>query len=254
MDLKERREINTLKRHPWELSRADVLFDMLQTHLKQKCNILDIGCGDLFLEEYLLDKNKSLNFYCVDIAYSAEEVALLNQKNPNIKIYNNLDDLEIQPVEMDIVLLLDVIEHIEDDKQFLASVVDRKIFTDNTKLIITVPAFQSLYSLHDHFLGHFRRYNNKRLINLITLEKLEKMETGYFYFGLLLPRLLQQMMEKISVTKKETTGLVEWKGGKRLSKFLRWGLNADYAIFKMFNKLRIKIPGLSTYVICQKRV
>ncbi len=53
MDLKERHRIDCLSRHPWEISRGKVIADILQGTIDGVANILDIGCGDLFLEECL---------------------------------------------------------------------------------------------------------------------------------------------------------------------------------------------------------
>src|SRR4030095_9935198 len=62
----------------------------------------------------------------------------------------------------DLVLLLDVIEHVEDDAGFLdGSIVPH--LAPGGVLIVSVPAYQGLYSSHDDALAHHRRYSPGRL-------------------------------------------------------------------------------------------
>lgn len=254
MDLKERREIGCLNRHPWETSRGEVIRDILKDKLKADCRILDIGCGDLFLEEYLSGYSRECQFFCVDIAYSEEEVERLNRKYENVRVYNTLEAFRAEHIEVDVVLLLDVIEHIEDDKAFLRELIRYPFVTSATSLLISVPAFQALYTSHDTFLGHYRRYNLKKLRNLVREVGLKDGRCGYFYLALLLPRFLQLLKEKLSGVHQETTGLVEWHGGAGITRFLCRVLTLDYRVGKVFNQSGIQLPGLSAYVLCQKEV
>lgn len=253
MDLKERHEIQNLTRHPWELSRCKVISDLLREAGDKKRYILDIGCGDLFLEDYLSRYNSDYQFFCVDIAYTDEEVKALNGSHSNVKVYNTLEAFAAEKQKVDIVLLLDVIEHVEDDVAFLKQLTDSEFVTENTCFLITVPAFQGLYTSHDHFLGHYRRYCLKKLKSVVQEAGLDSQLYGYFYFILLLPRFLKCLQERISGNVKDTTGLVEWKGGIKLTAFLSWVMTTDYKIGRLIHKTGIKLPGLSNYALCRKK-
>ena len=253
MDLKERRQMNTVKRHPWEMSRAQVIADLMKLNPEREYRILDIGCGDLFLEEYLLERYALLQFYCVDIAYSEEEVTVLNQKNKRIRVYNNFADVADKVRQMDIVLLLDVVEHIERERDFLKELISRPFFTKQTEILITVPAFQCLYTSHDHFLGHYRRYSLKEIRRLVQQADLKLLTSGYFYMSLLIPRMLKKGKENLVGKGRDTTGLVEWKGGAGWTSFLKKVLTFDYRTGKFFKAMGLSLPGLSTYVLCRKK-
>lgn len=253
MDVRERSNIRVLHRHFWELSRADVVWDMLKQRRSGRLKVVDIGCGDLFLEEYLQAKGTEALYYCIDVAYSDEELERLNRKSPDIRVYNRMEMLDRQAVKADVILLLDVVEHIEKDAGFLRELYRQSFFTEDTLMLITVPAFQGLYTSHDRFLGHYRRYNYRQLTEVLKSSGLEIEKGGYFY-SLLLPfRGLQKLKEKVTGRQGKSTGIVEWKGGPRLTGLLRGVLNTDYRIGKFFNARGCNIPGLSVYALCRKK-
>jgi hypothetical protein len=86
MYIKERKNIANLQRHPWELSRADIILDLLKDYLPSAGAILDIGCGDLFFAKILIQHNKNCVVYCLDIAYSDQEVNNLNSKHERLNV------------------------------------------------------------------------------------------------------------------------------------------------------------------------
>ena len=82
------------------------------------------------------------------------------------------------------MLMMDVLEHIEDDDAFLAVYVQKA--PAGSHLFITVPAFQFLWSGHDIFLEHYRRYSLSRLRGLVTQAGLE-IRRAHYFFGTALP-------------------------------------------------------------------
>lgn len=69
------------------------------------------------------------------------------------------------PFHFDSILYIDVIEHIENDAEELLRA--RDLLRPGGHLIILVPAHQWLYSPFDKAIGHYRRYNKKRLRTVI---------------------------------------------------------------------------------------
>jgi hypothetical protein len=76
-----------------------------------------------------------------------------------------LDEFALGREPADIVVMHDVLEHIEDDQ--LAAFELRSLVRDDGTIIISVPALMSLYGLHDEALGHFRRYSPRTLRGLL---------------------------------------------------------------------------------------
>lgn len=77
------------------------------------------------------------------------------------------------------VTLMDVIEHIEDDRGFLAELAGR--LEPGTRLLVTVPALASLWSGWDVALGHHRRYDRKSLRRAVAGLPLREIESSYLH-------------------------------------------------------------------------
>jgi trans-aconitate methyltransferase len=261
IEVKNRKGVE-MARHPWELARLEVVDDLLQGIIKNEneFNVLDIGCGDIFFISKLSDKYPKANFYAIDIAFTDEIISTLKEtaKGRNIFLFKTLDEANLHlKTQADLVLLLDVVEHIKDDIGFLNSLYQNKAITNNTNIIITVPTFQSLFCSHDFFLGHYRRYTNKTLLNTIKQTGFEKQKLGYFFFCLIPPRIIQVLKEKIIKPdlNNKTTGLVEWKNGPAITNFIKNILLLDFKTYKFIKAITgLSLIGLSNYIICKKRV
>jgi len=263
MDLKEAQLTNysTPKRHPWELARIDVIKQLLRDYSpfieSRETVILDVGCGDTYLIEELNKSFPKARFLAIDIAFTDEMVKAYNErfqkeKKP-IRAYKKLEEADKNLDQVDAVLLLDVLEHVPDDVALLNLIQQHPAVNKNTNFLITVPAFQKLFCAHDVFLDHYRRYNNSLLEKNINKAGLQKIKIGYFFTSLLLPRVVQVVIEKL-FKPSSATGIGEWKGGKAKTSLIKSVLDLDFKITYLLQKLGIKLPGLSNYVICRKSV
>jgi len=148
---------------------------------------------------------------------------------------------------------MDVIEHTEFDVDFLKTLAQNNAITNETTFLITVPAFNSLFSAHDTYLKHYRRYNNHELQKVAKQAGLEIKSSGYFFTSLLFIRILEKLKENL-FGEKEQKGLNEKQYNKKTAGIIKTFLLLDFGIMNIFNKLGIRIPGLSTYIICTKSV
>ncbi len=89
---------------------------------------------------------------------------------------------------VDALLLLDVLEHIEDDVGFLRAIGDG--FPNSRALIVTVPARAELWSNYDTHYGHFRRYDRPTLATTLEAGGFTLRHQRYFFQELYLPMLL----------------------------------------------------------------
>jgi len=121
--------------------------------------ILDIGCGTGASVAHF----KQQGFKCLGIDAAPMAINRAVQKFPTCEFRCGLmpdDLLDIAP-EVTLFTLLDVLEHVEDDRAFLADLV--KLAPVGADILITVPALKSLWSPHDVSNHHFRRYEHAEL-------------------------------------------------------------------------------------------
>lgn len=260
MDIKEL-NVNTSKQteknHPWEYARAKVVMNILKKHspaTKSK-HILDVGCGDIFFLNQYCTKHPNDIPVAIDTAFDEGIIQALSQQYPglNVLFFDHIDKVNLGDNHADIVFLMDVIEHIEDDIQFVKELSQKPFINDDTIFLITVPAFNQLYCSHDKWLGHYRRYNQKMLRDHMQQAGLKIVEGGYFFTTLLLPRLLQKWIESKQKKEQEVTGIGGWNGGQFISKAYEFLLLCDYYFFRFFRIFGIKFPGLSTYAVCKRQ-
>jgi hypothetical protein len=179
MDLKELQSVNgATQKHWYYQSKAWALQKLVEcTHAQ---NILDIGSGSGFFSKYLLENTSIEQAMCVDIGYEKDWDDYHAGKPMHFR-------KNIRTSKADLVLMMDVLEHVDNDSTFLRSYVDLSPF--GTYFLITVPAFQFMWSGHDEFLGHKRRYTINQLESVVIASGL-KIKSKNYYFGLVFPLAL----------------------------------------------------------------
>ncbi len=90
----------------------------------------------------------------------------------------------VEESDAGLVMMIDVIEHLDDDVSPIATYA--RMVKPGTKFLISVPAFNFLWSSHDEFLEHRRRYTLETLETAVTDAGLQPIKLRYF-FGMLFP-------------------------------------------------------------------
>jgi SAM-dependent methyltransferase len=242
MDLSERGA--SASRHPWEIERFRAYRRILAEHgALDARRVLDVGAGDGWFAENLLDDLPAdVEVVCWDINYRRPE---LLQHDARI-----VRTAEPPSPGFDLLLLLDVLEHVDDPGGFLANDVTR-LARPGTKVLVAVPAHQALYSGHDRALGHHRRYSPDQLLAELT-PWIRVIDRGSLFTSLLAPRALAVAAERArrppgpSVSKQHGVG--RWRGGPRVTRAVRSALAADVAVGRRLRASGVRVPGLSTWV------
>jgi SAM-dependent methyltransferase len=242
-------------RHPWERARLSLAHDLIRRHvtLRPGDGVLDIGCGDTFVSEELARRYPGIHFYAIDSAFSDQQIeAFANRITvPNVSLFSSLDSVPLnRPAAL--VLLMDVIEHVPDDVAFLRDICRRPLVGADTWFLMTVPSFQSLFSSHDRFLGHYRRYTVRSFRQLFRQLKLQSAEEGYFFATLLPLRLLQLAKERILGSPETFAGLAGWRGSESTSQIVASLLTLDGRLAISLARVGVRIPGLSNFALCRK--
>lgn len=142
--------------------------------------LIDIGAGSGFFSNALFERNtdKITNVQWIDTGYSE-----LEMKESAASIINKHHSIE-EHVSNSLLIMMDVLEHIEDDANFLKSIKEKCDI--NNHFFVTVPAFKSIWSGHDEYLDHFRRYTISSLRNVLESQSFQ-VDKIYYIYGSLFP-------------------------------------------------------------------
>ncbi|MBL4711664.1 MAG: class I SAM-dependent methyltransferase [Gammaproteobacteria bacterium] len=160
--------------------------------------IFDIGGGNGFVS---LGLAKS-GFDVVLVEPGAAGATNAKQRGLSNVICATTNTAKFKPQSLPAVGLFDVIEHIEDDVNFLKSV--RAIMKTNARLYVTVPSYRFLWSAEDIAAGHFRRYNLNAISKVLQSAGFQVEFSSYIFRFLPLPvYLLRTLPYKLGLSKTE---------------------------------------------------
>jgi hypothetical protein len=248
VDLTERKG-SVAQRHPWEVARAEFFLRLLaRSGVLQADGIwLDVGSGDAWFGRQLrrlLPPEAELT--CWDINYTPEDLAVGDEsENEGISLVAERPD-----VRFDRLLMLDVIEHVEDDAAFVRSTV-RDLLTDGGIALISVPAYQALFSSHDRMLRHYRRYSPAGCRRLLESSGLIVLAEGGLFHSLLPARGAQVILDRVRPMKSLSAGIGDWQGGKIATRVLTRGLIIEGKLSLALGLRGHTLPGLSYWALCR---
>jgi SAM-dependent methyltransferase len=166
--------------HWYYVSKFNVMRrQVMAMDLPANSKLADFGCGaGLFLSMIVKDGLfPPENLFGVDTAYSSE------RRLPESGVMVG-PSFPAQS-QFDVVLLMDVLEHIKDAG--LALRLAAKHCKPGGYLFVTLPALTALWSRHDEFLGHHRRYNLNDFAFLAGQDDTLAIEKLFYFFASILP-------------------------------------------------------------------
>jgi SAM-dependent methyltransferase len=143
--------------------------------------ILEVGCGTGGTMRALRVRFPDAAVKGVEPADSAARLAAAKGGDVESGTFENLP---AEPSSFDLVLALDVLEHLADDGLGLAEAF--RVLRPGGRLIVTVPALPSQWSVHDELNAHFRRYTREGLVATARRAGFDVRRATYFN-SLLLP-------------------------------------------------------------------
>jgi methyltransferase family protein len=134
--------------------------------------LVDVGAGPGFLGEFLDRRRPEVEYWFVEPIDGLESM-LVDRYGPEA----NRRERGFEGASH--VTLMDVLEHQEDDRAFLADLANR--MDPGATLLLTVPAMPSLWSSWDSMLGHHRRYTKPVLREALDSLPLRVEEESYLF-------------------------------------------------------------------------
>lgn len=149
----------------WHVGKRKLILSLLNQFLKGKSELklADMGCGTGKMLEELEKFGQAWGF-------DSSPKALSFCRQRGHKYLSKVDVSRTLPLKdnsFDAALVLDVLEHLKDDNASISEF--HRVLARGGILVVTVPAYQFLWSYWDKMLGHQRRYNKKNLV--LKLEK-----------------------------------------------------------------------------------
>ena len=157
-------------------------------------SLVDIGAGSALFSKELLRQKLAGQVVAVDTGYELEHESVAGVTYSRTTDYAGFTHF----------LLTDVLEHVEDDYKFLRDIV--KEADINASFIITVPALMNLWSGHDDYLKHFRRYSKNDLCQVVQQSGLSIRRVRYTYSTLY---LIAYGIRKLSRRQQTTSQMKE---------------------------------------------
>lgn len=139
--------------------------------------VMDVGAGAGWFSRWMLREGLAESAVCIDPGYESD----WDETEAGRPL---LFRRTLQGESADLILMMDVLEHVEDDVGLLSTYLDA--VPAGTPIFITVPAFEALWSAHDVYLEHYRRYTLKRLDQTIRDAGAAAVMSHYF-FGTIFP-------------------------------------------------------------------
>ena len=230
----------------WYEAREELLRRELSKISLSKPNlkILDLAsaCGGNFFT-----CNDYGKVFGLDISWSSIEIC--KRKNIDNLVQADAHEIPFANDSMDVVIALDVLEHLESDSGSLTEVA--RVLNKDGVFIFNTPALMQLFSYHDQAFHHFRRYSAKELTDkLINANFKVDLITYWSFF----------MFPVVYSFRKVKSFLLKSKGDEPTSDFqLKIPAFID-GIFRFFSRIelyllkqKLRLPiGVSLFGVAKK--
>lgn len=178
------------EKHWWWRARTELIIETLQ-RLRPSTGwryILDVGCGDgLFFP-------RLRQFGSVEGIEPSLRMPNASHGDGNYIYAGSFDHTFQPPHKYSLILMLDVLEHLEDPVGALRHAC--MLLEPDGTLLITVPAFMTLWTNHDVLNHHFTRYRKHRLRQLAAEAGLRVIEAHYFFHWMYVAKFIVHIFER----------------------------------------------------------
>lgn len=180
----------------WFQYRSQVICQIAHKYLRKEALTFDIGGGNGYTTGQMASEGYPMALL------EPSPAACQNAKKRGLQVIcGTLEQKTVINDSLEQLLLLDVLEHIEDDESFLRTMYCK--LTSGGRVLLTVPAFQQLWSSEDDEARHYRRYRLENLKNVAQKAGFEVVYSNYFFEFLFFPILFVRVgLEKLGLLKR----------------------------------------------------
>lgn len=166
--------------HFWFVGRRMFLESLIRRYqLNIRRSILDLGCGSGSLVETLTRRGH----WVVGVDVRSEGLSATRRSSAEaLLVQADATHLPFRSDAFDMVILLDVLEHVDEERVLLQL---HSVLKLAGLVVISVPAFPWLWGYRDEGAGHLRRYRRRHLVRVLSNAGFEVIELRYYQFFLL---------------------------------------------------------------------
>ena len=163
----------------WRLNTLRLLFEHLGIDTQSEAKVLDIGCG----AGTFADQLESITSWIVDgVDLHPWNLEGLWQAKGSFRRLDIFSEQAESIGQYQHIFLMDVIEHLEDPVGFLKQSLN--FLQSEGRVVINVPALNSLFSIYDTEAGHLRRYNKTTLLREVQAAGIQVEAMRYWGFSM----------------------------------------------------------------------
>jgi SAM-dependent methyltransferase len=182
--------------HWWFRARRHIVWSLVRRYMggvsNRRLRICELGCGTGGNLAAIADKHDVVGIEC-----SPHALIHARQLIGDRARYGRLPhEIDLPTVNFDIVLMTDVLEHIEDDAASVQTAL--RLVRPGGIVVATVPAYQWLYSPRDAHHHHFRRYSKRRFRALWTAQNIQMLLLSHYNSLLFAPAAVARLASKLA--------------------------------------------------------
>jgi SAM-dependent methyltransferase len=227
-------------RHWWYRGRREVLERVIaELPLPAQARILDAGCGS---GRNMVELARRGTVTGVEL--SATSACLARGRETGRVIEASVEEMPFQPGSFDLAVCLDVIEHLQDDAGALHEL--RRVVAPGGSLLVTVPAYQWLWSGHDVINHHRRRYTCGSLLAVAERVGWKCIRTTYFNSLLLPVAILLRALERLS-PRTTASSLDLWIPPQPLNRLLEQSLRFEAGLLGRGGRIPVGLSLLAVF-------
>jgi SAM-dependent methyltransferase len=234
--------------HWWFRWRYEMIIQLIrELKLGPAPRILDAGCGTGQMLKHL---------ETVGIAYgidsSPQAVSFAHSRGVQRLVRGSINAIPFPSNTFDCVVALDVIEHVEDDLGILKSL--HEVVKSDGRLVVTVPAFQSLWSQHDVINHHKRRYSAAHLRRVIEQSGFAIERITYCNTALCVPVFAARKFKNVAHDLRAEHGHGDEEVKSDLAEYPRFVNEALFRVMHFETRLmhRVNLPfGVSVLAVAR---
>ncbi len=213
------------ERYWWWVGRRKIITALSNKLKLNSANMLDAGCGTGINLSYFKHFGTSFGF-----DFSQHALKFCKQRGHNNILQADAEKLPFENNSFDLITAFDLLEHL-DDKRAVAEFC--RVIRPNGHLILTVPAFNFMWSRHDEAVHHKRRYSKNELLSVIKSNNFTVLKISYWNSFLFLPIVIVRLAKKIINDKNIKTDVVAFPAF--INSFLIFLLDIESFLMKYIN-------------------